>query len=121
WRADWGLGDFPVGFVQWHNSGPKIDVQFETEIPSFRDAQADVLQVPNTGMVVAIDLGDAANPNPRNMAEVGRRLALWAEAKAYGHPELVHSGPQFDSVQIVGDKIRVKFKNVGGGLQFKGD
>lgn len=121
WRADWGLGDFPVGFVQWHNSGPRIDAQFVTELPTFRDAQADILQIPNTGMVVAIDLGDPMTPNPRNMEEVGRRLVLWAEAKAYGHPEVVYSGPQFDSVQIVGDKIRVKFKNVGGGLQVKGD
>jgi len=34
---------------------------------------------------------------------------------AYGE-DLVYSGPTYDSIQIAGDKAKVKFKNVGSGL-----
>jgi sialate O-acetylesterase len=47
---------------------------------------------------------------------VGRRLELWAEAEAYGRAA-VWSGPAYDSIKIEGEKIRILFKHVGGGLK----
>jgi sialate O-acetylesterase len=121
WRSDWGQGDFPFGFVQLANLGPRTAEPEETALPRFRDAQTQVLSVPNTGMVVTVDIGDARNDQPRNKEEVGRRLALWADAKVYGKSDLVFSGPLYDSIKIETSKVRIKFKNIGGGLKAGGD
>ena len=46
----------------------------------------------------------------------GRRLALLALAKDYGKRNLVFSGPMYKSLAVEGDKIRLKFEYVAGGL-----
>jgi len=43
------------------------------------------------------------------------RIALAARHVAYGE-DLVYSGPIYDSMTVEGNKIRIKFKNIGGGL-----
>jgi sialate O-acetylesterase len=43
------------------------------------------------------------------------RIALAARHVAYGE-DLVYSGPICDSMTVEGNKIRIKFKNIGGGL-----
>lgn len=121
WRDDWGLGEFPFGYVQLASVGPRTEEPQETALPKFRDSQFHALKVPNTGMAVTVDIGDAMGALPRNKEEVGRRLALWAEAKAYGNSDLVYSGPLYDSIKIEGSKVRVKFKNLGGGLMAGAD
>ena len=69
-------------------------------------------------MAVIIDLGDAGNIHPTNKIDVGRRLALWALHDTFGKP-VVRSGPLFSSMKVEGNKIRVSFKEIGGGLIIK--
>jgi sialate O-acetylesterase len=123
WRQDWGLGDFPFGYVQLAGFGPRPDEPSDMDgiLPQFRDLQSRALLLPNTGMASAVDLGEPTNALPRNKEELGRRLALWADARVYGKSDLVYSGPVFDSMRIEGNKIRIKFRNVGGGLQLTGN
>jgi len=71
--------------------------------------------VPNTGMAVTTDIGNVRDIHPKNKQDVGRRLALWALAKVYGR-DIVYSGPIYKSMAIDGDKIRLQFDHVGGGL-----
>jgi sialate O-acetylesterase len=81
-----------------------------------------VRRVPNTGLAMTIDIGDPNNIHPRNKQEVGRRLALTALQLVYGEKDLVCSGPEFTEMQIEppkGDRIRLYFKHVGGGLMIK--
>ena len=80
-----------------------------------REGQRRALKIPKTGMAVAIDIGDARNIHPRNKQDVGARLALWALAKDYGQ-DIVYSGPLYKSMKVEGDKIRITFDQVGGGL-----
>ncbi|MFT5127288.1 MAG: sialate O-acetylesterase [Rhodothermales bacterium] len=80
-----------------------------------REGQRRALRVPKTGMAVIIDIGDARDIHPRNKHDVGKRLALCALAKDYGQ-ELVYSGPLYKSMSIEGDKIRLHFNHIGGGL-----
>ena len=47
---------------------------------------------------------------------MGKRLALWALAKNYGKTDLVYSGPLYREMEINGDRIRLHFDHVGGGL-----
>lgn len=115
WREEWGQGDFPFGYVQLAGQGPRADPG-PSLLAQFRDAQLKALALPHVGMASAIDIGDEDSVRPRNKEEVGRRLALWALAEAYGQ-NVVHSGPLLDSIKIEQDKIRILFKHVGGGLK----
>ena len=81
-----------------------------------RDLQRQCLSIPHTGMACAIDIGDAADIHPKNKADVGERLALWALRNEYGQPELVASGPLYREMAIEADRIRLRFDWLGGGL-----
>lgn len=96
WRADWGQGNFPFGFVQLANFGTRGEEPEETALPRFREAQARALRLPDTGMAVTVDIGDPRDLRPRNKEDVGARLALWAEARVYGKSDLVFSGPTYE-------------------------
>ena len=80
-----------------------------------RDAQTKCLEIPNTGMAVIIDIGEANDIHPKNKQDVGKRLARWALAKDYGK-NIVFSGPLYKSSKIEGNKISVSFDNIGSGL-----
>jgi len=114
YRRKWGQGDFPFLYVQLPNMGTQ-DQNVEDSWVSVREAQFKALSVPNTGMAVTIDVGDPKDVHPSNKEPIGQRVALWALAKVYGQ-DLVYSGPLYDSMTIDGNKIRVNFKHVGGGL-----
>jgi sialate O-acetylesterase len=116
WRQAWGEGDFPFLFVQlanWIVPDPKPNW------PELREAQLMTLSLPKTGMAVAVDIGDPADIHPKNKQEVGRRLALAAEAIAYGR-NVVYSGPIYESMVVEGGKVRLRFKHTDGGLLAKG-
>ena len=122
WRAAWGQGEFPFGFVQlapfnyherWKSWNPEITPAWCAEL---WEAQSLTLNnVPHTGMAVTVDIGNTEDIHPTNKQEVGRRLGLWALAKVYQRA-LVYSGPIYKSMQIEGDKIRLQFDHTGGGL-----
>ena len=80
-----------------------------------REGQRRALRIPNTGMAVITDIGNARDIHPKNKQDVGQRLALWALAKDYGK-KIVHSGPLYKSHKTEGNKIRIAFDHVGGGL-----
>lgn len=80
-----------------------------------REGQRRALRLPKTGMAVIIDIGEARDIHPRNKQDVGARLALWALAKDYGR-DIVPSGPLYKGMKVEGNKIRLSFDHVGGGL-----
>ncbi|HTF30492.1 MAG TPA: hypothetical protein VK625_16680, partial [Flavitalea sp.] len=82
-----------------------------------RESQLKSLSVPNTGMAVAIDLGEWNDIHPDNKKDVGERLALLARKIVYGEKDLVASRPLFQSATIAGNKIIIHFSNTGGGLK----
>jgi sialate O-acetylesterase len=116
WRGDWGQGDFPFLFVQLPNFRKVQPQPGESEWAELREAQSMALSLPNTGMAVAIDLGEAEDLHPRNKRDVGRRLALAALAVAYGQ-KVVDSGPIYQTMDVRGDKVHLRFRRAGGGLR----
>jgi len=112
WRHAWDEGDFPFLFVQLASYQ---DVQPPANWPLLREAQLMTLPLPKTAMAVTIDIGSASIVHPRNKQEVGRRLALAAQAVAYDQ-KVIYSGPLYSAMEVEGDKIRLHFTHLGGGL-----
>jgi sialate O-acetylesterase len=107
YRTRWGQGQFPFHYVQL------ASFRATEDWPRLREAQAEALSEPATGMVVTLDIGDPNDIHPRNKREVGRRLALVARARTYGEA-LVHEGPRLLGVDIAGSSARVRFTNAAG-------
>jgi len=119
WRKAWGQGDFPFLFVQLANYQPRKPEPADSAWAELREAQTMTLSLPKTGMAVIIDIGEGDNIHPKNKQDVGKRLALAALAIAYGR-DIPYSGPMYDSMKIEGDKVRLTFRHVNGGLVAKG-
>ena len=114
WRKVWQQGDFPFYYVQITPNN------YNGALPLLLEAQHQSMVIPNTGMAASTDTTDRSDNfgggHPHNKQEIGRRLALWALAKDYGQKNLVFCGPQFQSLKAEGDRLRVTFTCVGGGL-----
>ena len=112
WRSAWGEGPFPFLIVQLagHN---------DNTWPDLREAQwLTAENVPNTGIATAVDVGDPSNIHPPNKQEVGRRLALVAEAKVYGL-KVPYAGPVYKSMAVSGSSATLTFTHTDGGLTAK--
>jgi sialate O-acetylesterase len=113
WREKWGLGDFPVFWVQLPNFAP-----LEKEATNWaylREEQRRCLTLPRSGMAVAIDVGDRWDMHPVRKAVVGERLALAALKTAYGK-DLVSGGPMYKELVIYGREGALRFESLGSGL-----
>lgn len=118
WRARWGQGDFPFYFVQLANFLPVNPEPGESDWAELREAQTLTLREPNTGMAVAIDIGEAGDIHPRNKQDVGHRLAVNALAQTYKQ-KIEYSGPRHTEMKIVGDEVVLSFAHTTGGLTTK--
>ena len=112
WRARWGEGNFPFYLVQLPGQ------QNISNNPRIREEQAGVLALPNTGMAVTIDTGEAKNVHPHNKEPLGDRLTRIALANTYGR-KIEYYGPMYESMKVEGGAIRVTFSHLGGGLTAK--
>jgi len=110
WRRVWQRGSLAFHFVQiapFRYGGDR------GETGELREAQAMALSLPNTGMVVTMDIGDASDIHPRNKQEVGHRLALSALAVTYKKSN-EFSGPVYKSMQVEGGAVRLTFDHAAG-------
>ena len=120
WRASFEVGDFPFEIVQLANFLEAREEPGESSWAELREAQyLTTRALPNVGLALAIDIGDAADIHPRNKQDVGRRLALNALASAHGQ-DVEFSGPVYQAKEVKGKTIRLTFDHVGGGLVAKG-
>ena len=116
WRKAWGY-DFPFCVFQLSSIGqPDPDPAQNQARPRTRDDQRRASQeIPDCGFVVTTDVG-ATYEHPLNKRDVGERAAQWALHRVYGRKDVVPCGPMFACYDREGDKLRVKFDYVGGGL-----
>ena len=112
WRKAWNEGDFPFYVVQLAGQDAA------SNNPVIRESQAAVLSLPNTGMAVAIDIGEKKAVHPKDKQDVGDRLSRIALANVYGKA-IEYSGPVYESMAVEGGAIRIKFSHLGGGLVAK--
>ena len=123
WRARFEVGDFPFLIVSLANLNALQTQPVEPGWAEIRESQWRTARtVPNTGLAMTIDIGDPKDIHPRNKQEAGRRLSLVARNLVYGEKDVIYSGPEFSEMQVElpkGDKIRLYFKHVHGGLMIK--
>ena len=114
WRIRFRQGYTPFLFVQLANCGTPTELAEPTGWPFLREAQDQALQMPLTGMAVAIDVGEARDIHPKNKAAVGERLARHALKLAYGQPAIATDGPRFRSVEFAAGQATVLFDHATG-------
>ncbi|MEO2008737.1 MAG: sialate O-acetylesterase [Pirellulaceae bacterium] len=111
--------DFPFYFTQlpsWNPAQQKPIEDIEAPWVVNREMMRLVsLDVPNTGMAVSIDTGDAIALHPRNKKPIGLRHAYLALGRTYGK-EIVDQGPRYRKQTIKGNRIFLHFDSIGGGL-----
>lgn len=117
WRKVWNQ-DFPFLFVQLANFMTDAAEPTDTPWARLRESQTKTLHLPNTGMAVAIDIGNPQDIHPRNKQDVAHRLALAARHIAYREP-ITYSGPVFDSLSVQGKELKLTFSHTGSGLHIK--
>ncbi len=120
WRKRWN-DSFSFYYVQLANFGkPTTEPGGEDGWVNVQDAMRRVLQkVPQTGMAVINEVGEAGDIHPKNKKDPGERLALWALAKDYGK-QLVYSGPLYQKHEMMKDVVRITFAHAGNGLKTRG-
>lgn len=107
WRKLWGE-DMPFYFVQLAGFLAPQPVQPDSQWAALRNSQAKALELDNTAMAVAIDLGNPADIHPKNKQDVAHRLALIALNRDYGE-DCVYQAPKCVSARPSGDSIILKF------------
>lgn len=114
WRARFNQPEMPFLIVQLANHMGRQTRPETSAWAEMREAQAlTAREVPGCGLAVTIDIGEAENIHPANKQEVGRRLALVAEAQVFGKA-VAASGPRFRSATVEGATMRVAFDAADG-------
>ena len=116
WRNRWGQGNLPFIYGQLSNFGIRADKPVESNFAVLREEQEKCLSIKNTAMVVNIDLGLAdGDVHFKNKQESAKRFANAALGLVYGK-KMAYKNPIYKSCAVIGNKIRIRFKNVDKGF-----
>jgi len=110
------LGDeaLPLVIVQAANIGAP-DTTPPGSWGRLREAQASALALPDTALVVTLDLGVPPSPWPADRAEIGRRIAQVALARVHG-ADAEYLGPAVEAYALEGAWVRLDFAHADTGL-----
>jgi sialate O-acetylesterase len=122
WRKQWQQKeDFafyfvqiaPYDYKQWNFFTPQ-----QPHISAYlREAQRRSLDlIPNSGMAVGLDLGEEFQIHPSRKKEVGERLAFLALGKTYGEKGFEYESPQYEYMDVEGEKAIIHFSKQNMGL-----
>ena len=124
WRRLFGNDSLPFVAIQLHSFG-KLDTarppgeRRETWIEMEESQLAVARTVPHVGCAVTLDLAKEQSLHPPDKKSIGRRAALVARKVAYGE-DIIACGPLYKAMKVEGDKVRVSFELLGGGLEARG-
>ena len=132
WRKAWGQGDFPFLCVQkpsgggcaWDAQGNPLTRMAGKFVPqptepnppgngNWRCGQVRLVDLPKTAVVITSDLGGGIHPADKS--SYGRRCCDVALSYVYAANTPIY-GPLYDSHEVEGNQIRVRFKHAGKGL-----
>jgi sialate O-acetylesterase len=111
--------NFPFFFTQlpaWHPAQTTpvegIKATWAVNREMMRLASYDI---PNSGMAVSIDTGDATALHPKNKKPIGIRHAYLILKNVYGK-NYVANGPRYQKQSINGNEIILEFDSIGSGM-----
>lgn len=120
WRRDFKDYELPFLFVQL----PMYISTGDTDKKHWAILREQQMQVhktiKNTGLAVALDLGEFNNIHPLDKESVGHRLALQALYHVYGN-NIDPYGPLYKSMDIHNNEIILTFDHVDDGFVLVGD
>ena len=115
WRTKFNEPNLPWLFVQLPSFDPSGDATKMTWA-EIRDIQLQVWKEDaNSGMAVAIDLGEATNIHPTDKYTVAKRMLPQVKALVFGE-QITNKSPIYASYQVQGADMLLNFDNVGSGL-----
>ena len=117
WRTRWNQ-QFPFLFVQLSSYGGFQNSNQGSNWAELREAQNLTLHLPNTGLAVTTDIGNAIDIHPKDKADVGFRLASKALSLTY-HINDMPQCPLYKSVAFSGNEALVSFNYADNGLIVK--
>lgn len=109
WRANFKQGDLPFYYVQ---IAPYFHEKEDDKLAYdafFREAQAKVAELNNTGMVSTMDVGEAKDLHPKNKKPIGLRLAAVALNRTYHQLNVVYKGPEYKYASFEKNNVIVHF------------
>jgi sialate O-acetylesterase len=118
WRKKSANKELPFLFVQLPIWKVPSDNDETSSWAIIREAQADALSLPNTGMAAALELGEWNDLHPINKKDVGIRLFLAAE-KTLNKIKNSSPGPIIQKIERLGEKLYMYFNNCADGLTTK--
>ena len=106
WREKWGIGNFSFYYCQ---IAPfKYDNTVNTAF--LREAQLKASkEIPNSGMVSLLDVGDERTIHPANKRVAGERLAYLALKDTYGIEGISARGPEYLDMKIEDSTVELTF------------
>lgn len=106
WREKWAIGNFPFYYCQI------APYEYGNEVNSayLREAQLKASkEIPNSGMVSLLDVGDERTVHPANKRVAGERLAYFALKEAYSIKGISARGPEYLDMKIKGSTVELTF------------
>ena len=104
--------------VQLANYHQRSKVPVESGNARVREAQRKAsLQLKNTGLATAIDLGESNDIHPLNKKDLAHRCVLQMNKFAFGKKNIVSEGPMAESAELKDGRIIVSFMQGTGTLK----
>ncbi len=121
WRTLWGMGDFPFYYAQIAPFDYSVftPTEFHEKYNSayLRDAQRKCLaKIPNSGMVVLMDIGEKDCIHPEKKKVTGNRFALLVLGDTYGVKGIGYKNPSYGGMEIQGSNVIISFNDVPNGI-----
>lgn len=116
WRRLFAKETLPFIYVQLAGFSDARKNEQKTDWAAFRLTQEEALQIPNTAMVPAYDLGEYNDLHPLNKKPLGFRLARAVEGLIFGEAIEYQSPKAKKAVQNAEGKIEISFAGAEKGL-----
>lgn len=115
WRRQWN--DTTLAFYYVQLAPYTYNGEDSLSSALLREAQLQCLdRIPNSGMAIALDVGERTCIHPPDKHTISKRLAWLALNKTYGFKGISCDGPLYASHTVKDGRMLLQFKNADNGI-----